>query len=142
MRPAAGNGNGQASGSRPPAPDTIQGVTLPEIQIAGRRIGPAHIPLVVAEIRINHGGSLRVAREMVDAAARAGVEVVKHQTHVVEDEMSAAARQVVPGNADISIYEIMAGCSLSEAEELALRDYVVSKGMIFISTPFSRAAAD
>jgi N-acetylneuraminate synthase len=41
---------------------------------------------------------------MVDAAARAGVEVVKHQTHIVDDEMSGAARNVVPGNADVSIY--------------------------------------
>src|SRR4029453_962080 len=83
-----------------------------------------------------------VAREMVDAAARAGVEVLKHQTHVVEDEMSGAARHVVPGNADISIYEIMARCSLSESDEIQLKDYVESKGMIFMSTPFSRAAGD
>src|SRR5688500_16116379 len=79
---------------------------------------------------------------MVDAARRAGVEVVKHQTHVVEDEMSGAARKVIPGNAKISIYEIMERCALSEDEERKLKDYVESKGMIFISTPFSRAAAD
>ena len=100
------------------------------------------MPLVVAEIGINHGGSLQVAFEMVDAAARAGVEVVKHQTHVVDDEMSAAARRVIPGNADISIYEIMARSALSEEDERRLRDHVRSKGMTFISTPFSRAAAD
>ena len=115
---------------------------LPEISINGRRIGPAHPPLVVAEIGINHEGSLAVAKEMVDAAARAGVEVVKHQTHIVEDEMSGAARKVVPGNATVSIYEIMRRCALSEADERLLQTYVESKGMTFISTPFSRAAAD
>lgn len=114
----------------------------PEIQIAGRKIGPAHPPLVVAEIGINHEGRLDVAKEMVDAAARAGVEVVKHQTHVVDDEMSGAAKQVVPGNASVSIYEIMRRCALGEDEERALQAYVASKGMIFMSTPFSRAAAD
>ena len=114
----------------------------PEIIIAGRKIGPAHIPLVVAEIGINHEGSLAVAREMVDAAKRAGVEVVKHQTHVVADEMSGAAKRVVPGNASVSIYEIMERCALSEDDERQLKEYVESKGMIFISTPFSRAAAD
>ena len=115
---------------------------LPEISIAGRTIGPAHPPLVVAEIGINHEGSLTTAFEMVDAARRAGVEVVKHQTHVVEDEMSGAAKKVVPGNATVSIYEIMQRCALSEDDERKLKDYVESKGMIFISTPFSRAAAD
>src|SRR5688500_2252657 len=79
---------------------------------------------------------------MVDAASRAGVEVVKHQTHVVSDEMSGAAKKVVPGNAKVSIYEIMERCALSEADERKLKDYIESKGMIFMSTPFSRAAAD
>jgi N-acetylneuraminate synthase len=112
------------------------------IEIAGRKIGPDFPPLVIAEIGINHEGSLLVAKEMVDAAHRAGVEVVKHQTHIVADEMSGAAKKVIPGNADVSIYEIMERCALDEAEELELKQYVESKGMIFISTPFSRAAAE
>jgi sialic acid synthase SpsE len=114
----------------------------PELIIAGRRVGRAHVPLVVAEIGINHEGSLETACQMVDAAARAGVEVVKHQTHVVNDEMSGAARTVIPGNADVSIYQIMERCALSEDEERQLQAYVEEKGMIFMSTPFSRAAAD
>jgi N-acetylneuraminate synthase len=113
-----------------------------EIQIGTRAVGPGHVPLVIAEIGINHEGSLATAREMVDAAARSGVEVIKHQTHIVDDEMSAAAKRVRPGNAEVSIYDIMARCALSEADEYALKQYVESKGMIFISTPFSRAAAD
>jgi N-acetylneuraminate synthase len=112
------------------------------IEIAGRKIGQDFSPLVIAEIGINHEGSLGIAKEMVDAAHRAGVEVVKHQTHIVEDEMSRAAKKVIPGNADISIYEIMERCSLNESDELSLKEYVESKGMIFISTPFSRAAAN
>lgn len=114
----------------------------PYLQIAHRKIGLDFPPLVIAEIGINHEGSLNVAKEMVDAAHRAGAEIVKHQTHIVEDEMSAAAKKVIPGNADISIYEIMKRCALNEDEELSLKNYVESKGMIFISTPFSRAAAN
>lgn len=114
----------------------------PFIEISGRKIGLDHPPLVVAEIGINHEGSLVVAKEMVDAAFRSGVEMIKHQTHIVEDEMSAAAKTVIPGNADVSIYEIMKRCALSELEERLLKEYVESKGMIFISTPFSRAAAN
>jgi len=114
----------------------------PFIEIAGRKIGQDYPPLVIAELGINHEGSLQTAFEMVDAAARAGVEVVKHQTHIVADEMSGAAKKVIPGNADVSIYEIMDRCSLNEADEIKLKEYVESKGMLFISTPFSRAAAD
>jgi N-acetylneuraminate synthase len=114
----------------------------PYITIAGRKIGQDYPPLVIAEIGINHEGSIEVAKQMVDATHRAGVEIVKHQTHIVADEMSAAAKKVIPGNANVSIYEIMERCSLNEADELELKNYVESKGMIFISTPFSRAAAD
>lgn len=114
----------------------------PFFEIAGRKIGYDYEPLVIAEIGINHEGSLQTAKEMVDAAKAAGIEVVKHQTHIVEDEMSSAAKNTIPGNATVSIYEIMKRCSLSEEEELEMKNYVESKGMIFISTPFSRAAAD
>ncbi|ALJ04585.1 polyhydroxyalkanoate biosynthesis repressor PhaR [Pseudalgibacter alginicilyticus] len=114
----------------------------PFIEISGRKIGQDYPPIVIAEIGINHEGSLEVAKQMVDAAYRAGVEVVKHQTHIVSDEMSHVAKKVIPGNADVSIYDIMERCSLNEADEFALKNYVESKGMIFISTPFSRAAAE
>jgi len=112
------------------------------IEINGRKIGPDYPPLVIAEIGINHEGSLKVAKEMIDAAHRAGAECVKHQTHIVEDEMSGAAKKVIPGNAEVSIYEIMERCALNEVDETDLKNYVESKGMIFISTPFSRAASE
>lgn len=112
------------------------------IVIKDRKIGLDHPPLVIVEIGINHGGSLETAFQMVDAAWKSGAEVIKHQTHVIEDEMSKDALKVIPGNSNISIYEIMDKCALNEEDEIKLKEYVESKGMIFISTPFSRAAAD
>lgn len=114
----------------------------PYIEIGDRKIGADFPPLVIAEIGINHEGSLIVAKQMVDAAHRAGVEVIKHQTHIVEDEMSQAAKKVIPGNASESIYDIMQRCALNEDDEQALKTYIESKGITFISTPFSRAAAN
>src|SRR3954453_7804605 len=99
------------------------------IEIAGRKIGYDYEPLVIAEIGINHEGSLQTAKEMVDAAALAGVEIIKHQTHIVEDEMSGAAKKIIPGNANVSIYDVMKRCALSEEEELELKHYVESKGI-------------
>jgi N-acetylneuraminate synthase len=113
-----------------------------EIIIGNRSVGLSYPPLVIVEIGINHEGSLKTAFEMVDAAWKAGAEIIKHQTHIIEDEMSKAAKKVIPGNANESIYDIMTRCALNEADEIKLKDYVEAKGMIFISTPFSRAAAD
>lgn len=112
------------------------------IQIQHRKIGADFTPLVIAELGINHNGNLQIAKEMVDSAHRAGVEILKHQTHIIEDEMSALAQKTIPGNSKKSIYEIMSECALSEEEEFELKEYVESKGMIFLSTPFSRAGAD
>jgi len=111
-------------------------------RLADRVVGGDAPPLVIVEIGINHGGDLSLAIEMADAALAAGAEVIKHQTHVPTDEMSHHARAVVPGNAATSIYDIMEKCALTEPEERTLQQHVEDAGAIFISTPFSRAAAD
>ena len=115
-------------------------MNIKEFDIEGRKIGINVPPLVVAEIGINHNGSIDVAKRMVDAAVESGAELIKHQTHVVEDEMSSEAKKIIPGNSTDSIYKIINDCALSEDEELELKNYTESKGVIFISTPFSRAA--
>lgn len=111
-----------------------------EFAIGGRLIGPEHPPLVIAEIGINHEGSLEKALQMIDDAHTAGCECVKFQSHVIEDEM--IPNDVIPGNAGESIWKIMSRCALSEAEELETKRYAESRGLLYLSTPFSRAAAD
>ncbi|MCM0083480.1 N-acetylneuraminate synthase family protein [Geomonas sp. Red32] len=110
------------------------------IRIAGRAVGPDHPPLVLAEIGINHEGDFEKARRMIDDAHAAGCECVKFQAHVIADEM--VPNDVVPGNASESIWQIMERCALTEDEDARLKEYAESKGMIYLSTPFSRAAAD
>ena len=97
---------------------------------------------MIAEIGINHEGSIETAIAMADAAIDAGAEIIKHQTHIIEDEMSNEAKLVLPGNADVSIYEIMKRCALSEVDERRLMEHTQKRGAIFISTPFSREAVN
>ena len=115
---------------------------MPEFSVQGIPIGSDHPPIVVAEIGINHEGSLAVAIEMADAALDAGLTFIKHQTHIPDAEMSEEAKSIKPGNADISIYEVIDRCTLSKADERILMDHVNDRGGIFFSTPFSREAAD
>jgi N-acetylneuraminate synthase len=99
-------------------------------------------PVVIAEIGINHNGSIDAAIDIADSAIKSGAEIIKHQTHIVDDEMSEEAKKVIPGNSNISIYEIIKKCALNERDEKKLMNYVIQKKRVFISTPFSRAAAD
>ena len=109
-------------------------------RIQHRTVGDDAPPLVIAEIGINHEGDAAKARRMIDDAARAGCECVKFQCHVIEDEM--IPNDVVPGNATESIWDIMARCALAEDDERMLKHHAEAQGLIYLSTPFSRAAAD
>jgi sialic acid synthase SpsE len=113
---------------------------MPSFKIANRTIGTEYPPFVIAEIGINHEGSFEKAIRMIDDANAVGCECVKFQSHVIEDEM--IPNDVIPGNAKESIWNIMERCALSEEEEKRIKAYVESKGMIFMCTPFSRAAAE
>ncbi len=110
------------------------------IQIGNRKIGRDYKPFIIAEIGINHEGDFNKAKKMVYDAYKSGAECVKFQCHIIEDEM--IKNDVIPGNANESIWDIMNRCALSLDEEIALKRYVEELGMIYLSTPFSRAAAD
>ena len=84
-------------------------------------------PYIIAEIGINHNGSLAIAKKMVDAAKKSGAEIIKHQTHIPEDEMSNEAKKIKPGNSDKPIFDIISKCSLNESDELELKKYVLQR---------------
>jgi len=106
-----------------------------------KQIGSDKYIYIIAEIGINHNGSLELAKIIVDAAKDAGAEIIKHQTHIADEEMSSNAKKVVPVHTNKSIYEIIKECALSENDEIKLKKYIESKGLIFLSTPFSKKAA-
>lgn len=110
------------------------------LTINERKIGPQYPPFIIPEIGINHEGNFQKAKKMIKDAHVSGAECVKFQCHVIEDEM--VPNDIVPANADESIWDIMKRCALSESEEIKLKKYTEDLGMIYLSTPFSRAAAD
>ncbi len=114
--------------------------SLPAISIGNRRIGYYEKPLIITEIGINHFGSLEKAIRLVDLAAEAGTEIIKVQLHNASAEMSTHAKTVMPGNADVSIYEVIDNNSLDFKQEEKLRNYISDLGLMYAATPFSREA--
>ena len=110
------------------------------IKIKNRTVGKEFKPLVIAEIGINHEGDFLKAKKMIDDAHQSGAECVKFQYHITEEEM--IKNDVIPGNTTESIWEVISRCSLTEQEEFELKNYVDELDMIYLSTPFSRKAAD
>lgn len=112
----------------------------PFIEISGRKIGEDYLPLIIAEIGINHNGDFSKAMRMIDDAKGAGLEAVKFQCHIVEEEM--IPNNIIPSNAKETIWDMMTRCQFTEEQERELKAYTESKGMIYLSTPFSFAAVD
>ena len=98
-----------------------------KFKISNRIISENHEPLIIAEIGINHNGNLNSAISIVDSAIKVGAEIIKHQTHVIDDEMANAAKKVIPGNSKKSIYQIINEMALSENDEKKLMNYIVNK---------------
>ena len=115
---------------------------MTKFKIGNRSVGDMFPPLVIAEIGINHNGNLDLAITLADSAIKSGAEILKHQTHIPDEEMSLEAKRAIPGNSKKSIYSIIKHCTLSESDEEKLMKYIKSKKKIFISTPFCKAAVD
>ena len=111
-----------------------------QIKIGDRIIGKNYPPFVIPEIGINHEGSFLKAKTMIRDAYKCGAECIKFQCHIIEDEM--IKNDVIPANAKESIWNIMKRCSLTEEEEIRLKEYTEKLGMMYLSTPFSREAAN
>ena len=109
--------------------------------IGARKIGLSEPPLVIPEVGINHEGSVEKAIQCVDAAAQAGAECIKFQTHIVGAEMIPT--DMKPGKiSEERLWDIIERCQLSASDELRIKEHCDKRGMIFLSTPFSREAAD
>lgn len=114
---------------------------MKELELAGRKIGVDHPPLVIAEVGINHEGDVGKALALVDAAADAGAELIKFQCHITDKEMIAT--DMKPGDiSDESLWDIIKRCELNEDEERKVQARCRERGIIYLSTPFSREAAD
>ena len=114
---------------------------MPEIQIGERHIGPEYPPFVMAEVGINHEGEYAKAIQMVDAAAEAGADCVKFQCHITEQEMIPT--DMKPGEiSEEKLWDIIKRCELTAEEERKVQAHCAKKGIMYLSTPFSREAAD
>jgi len=113
----------------------------PELEIGGHSIA-AFAPLfVIAEIGLNHGGSVDRALALIDAAAEAGATAVKFQTL----EAGALVAPGAPAPAHVqagSMSEFFAQFELDEAAHRLMIERARRHGLAVMATPFSAASAD
>ena len=112
-----------------------------QIKIKNRIISSNNFPFIIAEAGINHNGSLKIAKKLVDMAKKAGADCFKIQTHIIEEEMIKT--NIRPGNiSKKSLWNIIKNSELTEKDEFKISEYCKKKKIIFLSTPFSIPAID
>ena len=114
---------------------------MKNIKIGAHWIGNNYPVFVIAEVGINHNGSFKLAKKMIEEAKNAGADCIKFQTHIAEKEMINT--KLKPGNlSKKSLWEIIKSCELTEREEKEISNFCKKKKILFMSTPFSMEAVD
>lgn len=112
-------------------------------EIAGRRLGAGSPCLVIAEVAQAHDGSVNMAHAFIDAAAEAGADAIKFQTHIAEAESTAAEQwRVKFSHQDASRYDYWRRMEFSPGQWAELYRHARQRNLLFLSTPFSEAAAN
>lgn len=103
--------------------------------------GPSAPCTVIAEIAQAHDGSLGTAHAMIDAAAVAGADAVKFQTHIAAAESSPDEPwRVHFSPQDATRFDYWQRMEFSDVQWGGLRDHAHDKGLLFLSSPFSMEA--
>lgn len=109
--------------------------------IGDKKIGRGQRCFIIAEIAQAHDGSLGMAHAYVDAAADAGADAVKFQTHIADAESTVDEKfRVKPGPQDRSRYDYWRRMEFSPNQWRELAKHAKQRGLIFLSSPFSEAA--
>ena len=99
--------------------------------------------LIVAEVAQAHDGSLGMAHAYIDAAASAGADAIKFQTHI-------AAAESTPGEPwrvkfspqDATRYDYWKRMQFTEDQWRGLKKHADDRGLKFLSSPFSLEAVE
>jgi N,N'-diacetyllegionaminate synthase len=99
--------------------------------------------LIIGEVGLAHDGSLGLAHKFVDEIARGGADAVKFQTHIAEAESTPAEPfRVKFSRQDATRYEYWKRMEFSEEQWHGLAEHARERGLVFLSSPFSREAVD
>lgn len=97
--------------------------------------------IIIAEAGVNHNGDINIAKQLIDAAADAGVDFVKFQSFKTENLVSKKAKKAEYqkkniNDGDDSQFLMLKKLELSEAQHHELVNYCASKHVKFLSTGF------
>ena len=101
---------------------------------------------IIAEVGVNHNGSLELAKKLIDVAVEAGADAVKFQTFKADKLVSKHAQkadyQKQTTSTDESQYDMIKKLELDDNAHRILIRYCKEKEIMFLSTPFDHDSID
>src|SRR5215213_6785943 len=111
---------------------------ITSVSIGGRQVGPGAPCLIVAEVAQAHDGSLGMAHAYIDAAANAGANAIKFQTHIAAAESTPGEPwRVKFSKQDASRYDYWKRMEFTEEQWYGLKSHADERSLKFLSSPFS-----
>ncbi|MFD0982580.1 N-acetylneuraminate synthase family protein [Tropicimonas aquimaris] len=102
--------------------------------------------VVIAEIGVNHNGSMELARQSIDAAVGTGVDAVKFQIYRTDELVTAKAekaeyQKATTGALEINQRDMLEALELSQDQHRELSDYCTKSGIAYVCTPYDTESA-
>ena len=100
---------------------------------------------IIAEIGVNHNGSLELAKKMIKSASSCGVDAVKFQTFVSEDLVTEYAKKADYQNRNTpekTQFEMLKKLELTFDDFKELKNYALANNVMFLSSPFDKKSVD
>jgi N,N'-diacetyllegionaminate synthase len=114
-----------------------------DILIDQKVVGPGSQVFVIAEIGINHNGSVSQAEKLIDAAAESGADAVKFQSFRTDRLLIPSRERYAQQNdGSESAFQMLRRCELSWEDQEKLKKHADEQGVLFLSTPFDEESAD
>ncbi len=114
-----------------------------QVYIEKHTVGFGNPPLIIAEVAQAHDGSLGMAHSYIDAAAEAGVDAVKFQTHIASAESTLDEPfRVKFSRQDVTRYDYWKRMEFTFEQWQGLVAHAREKGLVFLSSPFSVQAVE
>jgi len=114
-----------------------------KVTIRGKTIGDGEPTFFIAEIGINHNGSLDTAKKLIDVAVDAGCDAVKFQKRTIEvvytPEELARPRESVFGNTN---GDLKLGLEFEQKEYEEIDRYCKEKGIMWFASPWDEGSVD
>ncbi|MGB0368219.1 MAG: N-acetylneuraminate synthase [Flavobacteriales bacterium] len=111
-----------------------------QIKVADRIVSNDSPVFIIAEAGVNHGGDMQKAFQLIDAAANAGADAVKFQAfkteHLILSDVDKAPYQTKTTSSQESQYDMLKRLEVTYEQNVKLKDYCISRGIIFLTTPF------